>query len=232
MNQLTWLAENLDKGFHRIGQIEILHGVQLPANGKSNVVYVLCHELDIATVKMTAGSPPDFIVAIGPDLARDLSTYSPENEYRFTKGQMNLRRNWVMHLQSLDELLLALEGFYPASFALWVAQQRGSLEVQNLRDKLNRQTGMYRFARSISNAGAQQLIQDVCGPEHQCAKKILWQIDAETPLVDSAASRFDGIGSGLSEPHAIPLLCREACNHFVAECRKVSKMEFEQKAAQ
>jgi hypothetical protein len=232
MNQLSWLSEQLAKGFHRIGQIEILHGDQKPANDRSDVTYVLCHELDIEVVKSTKGLPSDFIIATGPDRARELSTYSPENEYRFTKGQMNLRRNWVMHLQSLQELLLALEGFYPSSFALWVAQQRGSLEVQNLRDKLNRQTGMYRFARSISNEGAQQLIQNVCGPEHQCAKKILWQIDEGNPLDDSAASRFNGIGSGLAEPQAIPLLCREACNHFVAECRKVSKLEFEQKAQQ
>jgi sirohydrochlorin cobaltochelatase len=102
--------------------------------------------------------------------------------------------------------------------------------VQTLRDKLNRQTGMYRFARSISNEGAQKLVQRVCGPAHQCAKKILWQIDADTPLEESEASRFNGIGSGLAEPHAIPLLCREACNHFVAECRKESKKEFEAKA--
>jgi hypothetical protein len=59
----------------------------------------------------------------------------------------------------------------------------------------------------------------------------LWKIDENTPLVDSEASRFNGIGSGLAEPQAIPLLCREACNHFVAECRKVSKREFEAKAA-
>jgi hypothetical protein len=31
---------------------------------------------------------------------------------------------------------------------------------------------------------------------------------------------------------AIPLLCREACNHFVAECRKAAKAEFDAKAPQ
>ena len=135
-----------------------------------------------------------------------------------------------MHLDSMEELLAAIEGFYPSSFGLWVAQQRGTLQVENLRVKLARQTGMYRFAGSISDAGAQQLVQDVCGPAHQCAKKILWQLDQDTPLDNSEASRFNGIGSGLTEPNAIPLLCREACNHFVAECRKISKREFEQKS--
>ena len=51
MNQLSWLSEQLAKGFHRIGQIEILHGDQKPANDRSDVTYVLCHELDIEVVK-------------------------------------------------------------------------------------------------------------------------------------------------------------------------------------
>ncbi len=97
--------------------------------------------------------------------------------------------------------------------------------MQHLRDKLDRQTGMYKFARNLSTEGAQRLVQEVCGPGNCCVKKILWQIDADTPLEDSKASRFPG-HLGAAE-RSIPLLCREACNHFVAECRKASKKEFE-----
>jgi hypothetical protein len=88
---------------------------------------------------------------------------------------------------------------------------------------------MYRFARNISDEGAQKLVQTVCGPAHQCAKRILWNITQDTPLEDSEASRFNGIPGNVPETEAIPLLCREACNHFVAECRRVAKQEFEQK---
>jgi hypothetical protein len=42
-----------------------------------------------------------------------------------------LRRQWVMHLATIEELLAAIEGFYPASFGLWVAQQRGTLQVES-----------------------------------------------------------------------------------------------------
>ena len=230
MTLLQWLEHLLSQGFHRAGQIEILHGAALPA-GAVDHFCVLCHEDDREAVIATPGHSEGFVVVTDPQQARDISTYSDANEYRFTKGQLNLKRQWVMHLSSIEELLAAIEGFYPASFGLWVAQQRGTLQVENLRDKLRRQTGMYRFAGSISNDGAQQLVQEVCGPAHQCAKKILWQLDESTPLDDSEASRFNGIGSGLTEPRAIPLLCREACNHFVAECRKVSKREFEQKSS-
>lgn len=223
MTQLDWLKQLLDRGFHRMGQLEII-----PATNGS---YWLCHEEDRDVILQSAGAPADFLITADPYQAREISTYSADNEYRFTKGQTNLRRGWMMKLKDTCALLAALDGFYPACFGLWVAQQRDTLEVQTLRDKLNRQTGMYRFARSISDEGAQELVQKVCGPAHQCAKKILWKIDENTPLADSDASRFNGVSSGLPEPLAIPLLCREACNHFVAECRKVSKREFEAKAS-
>jgi hypothetical protein len=56
-------------------------------------------------------------------------------------------------------------------------------------------------------------------------KKILWRIAAATPLAESEASRFPGVLPGVAPAAAIPLLCQEACNHFVAECRKVAKAE-------
>jgi hypothetical protein len=88
---------------------------------------------------------------------------------------------------------------------------------------------MYRFARTISDAGANALVEKVCGPAHQCARRILWRLDADTPLADNEASRYNGIPGGTPENQAIPLLCREACNHFVAECRKAAKAEYEQR---
>ena len=68
-------------------------------------------------------------------------------------------------------------------------------------------------------------------PDTSVQKRILWQIDSQTPLEDSEASRFNGIPGDIPESEAIPLLCREACNHFVAECRKAAKAEFESKSA-
>jgi 4Fe-4S iron-sulfur cluster binding domain/DR2241 stabilising domain len=227
MNLDQILAFQISLGFHRIGQVEILHNKTLPIIADSSVQFVLCHQDDREEVALNLGMPNNFRVETDSQQARDISICTDDGEYRFTKGQTNLKRGWVIHVRNIYDLRLALEGLYPASFSLWVAQQRGILEPLYLRDKLNRQTGMYRYARSISNEGAQMLIQKICGPAHQCAKKILWEIDHETPLENSAASQFDGISSGLPYPKAIPLLCQEACNHFVAECRKQAKVEFE-----
>lgn len=216
------LRELLRNGIHRIGELELLTDVY-------GFSYAICHMADaeLATEPAFGGLE----VHEGPADARDLSTYGLDGSYRFTKGQVNLKRGWVMPLETPEDLRIALDQFYPACVGLFLAQEGGTLEIETLRDKLNRQTGMYRFARSISDAGAQKLVQEVCGPAHQCAKKILWKLDATTSLDDSEASRFNGIPSDLPESEAIPLLCREACNHFVAECRKAAKAEFDEKAA-
>lgn len=223
MTQAQYLRHAVRSGIHRIGQIEIQENV-------CEFAYLLSHEADADLSGQPAFGGLDH--HHGPDAARDLGTHSEDGEYRFTKGQTNLRRGWVLTLDSEHDLRAALDLFYPACVGLWKAHTEGTLDVENLRDKLNRQTGMYRFARSISDDGAQTLVQRVCGPAHSCAKRILWKIDDTTPLADSEASRFNGIPADLPESRAIPLVCREACNHFVAECRKAAKAEFDAKAAQ
>lgn len=216
MSLLQELIQTLESGVHRVGQLEI-------QTFESIGRFILHHADDSDRWKQT--NHGGLKRHEGSDAARDLSVYSDEGEYRFAKAQTNLGRGWYLELDSPAELLRALDLFYPAALGLWVASRRGELDVQNLRDKLNRQTGMYRFARNLSDAGAQRLVREVCGPAHQCARKILWQLDERTPLEDSEASRYNGIPGDLPESEAIPLLCREACNHFVAECRKASKEE-------
>jgi sirohydrochlorin cobaltochelatase len=218
-NPISNQLENLLKsGVHRIGQLEI-------QTTDSIHQYTICHEEDLSGSQQAEFG--GLTIHDGPADARNLSTYAEDGTYRFTKGQTNLKPGWVMLLKNVDELRTALDHFYPACTGLFLAQKSGLLEVEYLRDKLNRQTGMYRFARSISNEGAQRLVEKVCGPAHQCAKKILWKIDENTPLEDNEASRFNGIPGNVPENEAIPLLCREACNHFVAECRKAAKAEFD-----
>lgn len=218
----TFIAEQVASGVNRIGQIEIISEDGHPP-------YRLCHAGDREAA--LAGDGGGLEIYQGPDGAREISTWGEDCEYRFSKASENLRRGWLMLLADAEQLRAALDGFHPAALGLWRSELRGDTLAQNLREKLDRQTGMYRYARNISDQGAQRLVREVCGPAHQCAKRILWRIDAQTPLEDSAASRFRGVADGVEEARAIPLLCREACNHFVAECRKVSKREVEEKQA-
>jgi 4Fe-4S iron-sulfur cluster binding domain/DR2241 stabilising domain len=208
----TWIQN----GIRQIGELSI-------QSNDSNDCFVLSHQQDIHKTREPGYGGLE--IHEGPDDARDLSTHADDGSYRFVKAQTNMRSGWVMILKSAGDLRMALDHFYPASVGLHAAAEEGRLEIENLRDKLKRQTGMYRFARTISDAGAQRLVREVCGPAHQCARRILWQIDDQTPLDESEASRYPGIPDGANPEASIPLLCREACNHFVAECRRVAKEE-------
>ena len=210
------IQQIIANGARQIGELSIQTDASIDT-------YTLCHIQDRRTcTKPNFGGLETYH---GPNEARNISTYATDGSYRFAKAQTNLKRGWVIILKNERELRQALDLFYPAALGLFIAQKEDRIDVENLRDKLNRQTGMYRYARNISDAGAQKLAQEVCGPAHQCAKRILWQIDENTPLEDSEASRYNGIPGDTAEEKAIPLLCREACNHFVAECRRTSKAE-------
>lgn len=210
------LLELIRSGRRHIGEITIL-------NAEDG--FLLCHHLDAAEADQAGCGSLELHTSA--DAARDISTYDADGEYRYAKAQVNLKRGWAMTLSDETELLRALDLFYPAGVGIFLAREAGTLRVEHMRDKLNRQTGMYKFAGNISDEGAQTLIKDLCGPAHQCARRILWQIDEQTPLEDSEASRYNGVCSGGGEKSSIPLMCREACNHFVAQARKISKKEFE-----
>ena len=202
----------------RIGEIEI-------AVDESVSGYSLYHVSDRAL----AGDTGNLRIYDDPTNAREISTYAKDGTYRFAKGQVNLNQGWMLKLETIAQVQVALDLFYPAALGMYFAKQEGRLEIENLRPKLDRQTGMYRFAKTISDDGAQKLVEKICGPAHQCARKILWQIDEATPLAESPASRYDGIPFPDLNRESIPLLCREACNHFVTECRNAAREEFAKK---
>ena len=204
----------LASGIHRIGEIEI-------ESSDSSGCFKLCHAADVAR-RDTPGHD-GLAVYQGPAAARELGSFAEDGSYRFLKAQRNLRRGWVMVLSSVADLRLALDQFYPACVGLWLARQDGSLEVEHLRDKLQRQSSMYQRVRALSDAALQALVPNTCSGAIPCARRLLWQIDAHTPLLPSAASSCSGLPDDFPAAEAIPLLCREACNHFVAECLVAAK---------
>ena len=208
------LRQALATGIHRIGEIEIETNAAIDR-------FKLFHILDLERSKDLSGA--SLTVFTGASAARDLSSYAEDGSYRFLKGQRNLRRGWVLSLNSVAELRLALDHFYPACVGIWLAQQQGTLEVEHLRTKLERQSGMYQRVRTLSDASLQALVEKTCSPSVPCAKRLLWQLDAQTPLLPSPASRCKGLFNDLEAAGAIPLICREACNHFVAECLASTK---------
>ncbi len=163
--------------------------------------------------------------------------------YRQLKTAPNLRHGWRLELATVEELRRALDYFYPGRLVAFTAWNSGDLKTTALRETLDRQSGMYRVAAKISDPQINDLVADFCRSDGGCLRTILWKRDrngaiASTKLpkekfdpvcdqvVDDCNRRPTGDAcASHSEAATVPLLCQEACNLLVAECRKVVKSE-------
>jgi len=174
--------------------------------------------------------------------AIEIAKYDDAGNYRPLKTAPNLRHGWRLELDTLEELQRALDYFYPGRLAVFNAWKKGRLQTTPLRETLDRQSGMYRVAAKISDSQIDDLVAGFCRADGGCLRTILWKRDGEgaiastklpkqkfDPAYDQARVCSRGpVGdahASHSEAATVPLLCQEACNLLVAECRKVVKGE-------
>jgi sirohydrochlorin cobaltochelatase len=196
---------------------------------KTNDGFVLSHREDEAR--------NDLQTCRNAEEAVEIAKYDDVGSYRPLKTAPNLRRGWRLTLKTFEEVKRALEYFYPGRLAVFAAWKTGQLRTTNLRDTLGRQSGMYRIAANISDEHVDRLVGDFCRSDGGCLRTILWKRDQRgtVPSTQLPPEKFDpvydqaealgGPGSPTPATAAIPLLCQEACNLLVAECRKIVKGE-------
>jgi sirohydrochlorin cobaltochelatase len=167
--------------------------------------------------------------------AVEIAKYDDAGNYRPLKTAPNLRRGWRLELATVEELRRALDYFYPSRLAVFAAWKSGYLKTTGLRDTLDRQSGMYRVAAKISDPQINDLVAEFCRTDGGCLRTILWKRGrngaiASTKLPkekfdpDQCSRRPAGDArASHSEAATVPLLCQEACNLLVAECRKIVK---------
>jgi sirohydrochlorin cobaltochelatase len=180
--------------------------------------------------------------------ALDIVRYDDQGNYRPLKGAPNLCSGWELRLDSIAEVRQAIDYFYPAAFATWLAYNRGEVTPIDLRQILTRQTGMYRVTQKLTDSQAEELAGRFCQSRSGCLRTILWTVDGRVPQrylprskfdpqtdqraeqVESPTNGEDGrVDAGPAELSCsksghIPFLCVEACNLFVAEARKIVKV--------
>ena len=206
----TALASALIDSF-RFGQILIQ---------KKNGGYSLSHRDDEARDDLQGFQ--------NPDDAAEIARYDDEGNYRPLKTAPNLRHGWRLEVVDLAALRRALDYFYPGRLAMFAAWKANRFATTPLRETLDRQSGMYRVAAKISDQQIDDLVGNFCRSSDGCLRTILWKRDARgtVPSTKLPPEKFDPshdqTGRG---QRAIPLLCQEACNLLVNECRKVVKGE-------
>ena len=160
--------------------------------------------------------------------AIEIAKYDDAGKYRPLKTAPNLRRGWRLEVVDLGELQRALDYFYPGRLAVFAAWKQNRLTTTSLRETLDRQSGMYRVAAKISDAQVDDLVGNFCRSDGGCLRTILWKRERNGTIASTKlpGQKFDPSHdqTGRNEP-AMPLLCQEACNLLVAECRKVVKAE-------
>jgi hypothetical protein len=170
----------------------------------------------------------------------EIVRYDEQGNYRPLKGAPNLRTGWELRLESVPEVRQAIDYFYPGAFSTWLEFSRGKVTPIDLRQTLSRQTGMYRVTHKLTRLQAEELAARFCQSHSGCLRTILWTIDGKAPEKCLPGSKFDPRADQLverSQKHtqdgragaptcrpAIPVLCVEACNLFVAEARKIVKV--------
>jgi len=182
----------------------------------------------------------DLHVARGGEQAAEIARFDDAGNYRPLKTAPNLCHGWRLEVATLDDLRHALDYFYPGRLAVFAAWQEERLKTTALRETLARQSGMYRVAAKISDEQINDVVGTFCRSAGGCLRTILWRREASGSVASSKLppAKFDpncDQAQALSEPGSatpattdptvIPLLCQEACNLLVAECRKVVKAE-------
>jgi 4Fe-4S iron-sulfur cluster binding domain/DR2241 stabilising domain len=166
--------------------------------------------------------------------AIQIAKFDDAAKYRPLKTAPNLCHGWRLEVTTIQELRRALEYFYPGRPAAFAAWQNGLLSTTTLRETLDRQSGMYKIAARISDDQINDLVGHFCRSDGGCLRTIRWQRDAlgtvsstKLPPVkfDPGYDQARALGRQRSSPvgatAVLPLLCQEACNLLVSECRKV-----------
>lgn len=158
--------------------------------------------------------------------AREIAQFDAGGAFRPLKTAPTLRRGWVLRLRTIGEVREALEAFYPAMLGVLLAHERGVLHATNLRETLGRQSGMYAGAKNVSDAQADALAGECCRSDGKCLKTILWKIAPGVSFTSLPREKFNPAANQLGDSvPAIPLLCHEACNLYVAAARQAVKNE-------
>ena len=193
---------------------------QLLIQRTSSGGFALCHRDDENT--------RDLEILRKPDDAVEIARYDDAGKYRPLKTAPNLKHGWRLEVVDLNELRRALDYFYPGRLAMLAVWTENRLSTTPLRETLDRQSGMYRVAAKISDKQINDVVGDFCRSDGGCLRTILWKRDASGAISSTRLpsekfdSSHDQAGRGQD---AVPLLCQEACNLLVAECRKVVKGE-------
>ena len=190
------------------GQLRIT--VSLDGNGGR--CYDLRHVDDAETAASDLESHDD------PLAARELARLDERGRYRPLKTAPSLAGGWVFPELGPDELVQAVDFFYPATIANWHQEREGTLDVTHWTETTGRQTGIYGIVETWDRGeghGHAEWVAEACCVDSQCLKRREWEYDEETDLETPAGEAV--------------FPCREPCSLVISATRRFLKTDSEQR---
>ncbi len=151
--------------------------------------------------------------------AREIALTDDAGNFRALKTAPTLRRGWRLVVAE-NKIESALDAIYPGAPGLWQHYLRGTLKPVPLRETLGRQTGMYRFANTISDDDAERMIACECDAKTKCLRRITWGLTDTAPLAPLLSDKLPPAKPAQDNP---VLICVEACTHLVSAAREIAR---------
>jgi hypothetical protein len=138
---------------------------------------VLCspstHGIDLRHVR-DAGRPDTELQPLAPLALGAWAETTSRGAFRPNRSAPTLRSGWRCHVATDADLHEALEQLYPGALADWHAWESGTATTTSFREFVDRQAGMYRVTRNLTDAGADAAAQAGCC-RALCLRRRCWR---------------------------------------------------------
>lgn len=127
-----------------------------------------------------AGASAESLRPLCPDELASWAELTESGAFRPNKAAPTLRRGWICTLTSRSDLESALDTLYPGALADWYAARNDPNAALPFRTFVNRQTGMYRGVRNVTDAQAAEITRTACHAQF-CLRRRLWEVPGLGP---------------------------------------------------
>lgn len=189
---------------NELGKEKIIAQLLIRQIGQSALSYELLHKSD-------AHKTENELKVLKLEDAQFYLSFTDTSVFRPIKGAPDMRSGWRLVVQNHEELELALQAVYPGFVSdNYAVKKIDPIPVTSYTAFADRQTGMYRNARLLTDERAQQAVEACCGAT-RCLKRRYWSV---TGLDADAA---------VGQKSEIP--CLEPCAVMLEWGRKVVRMD-------
>jgi sirohydrochlorin cobaltochelatase len=133
--------------------------------------------------------PLDSTKAILLDTPASLRKHIRENPFRPLASSCDLKRDWLVYVDSVNEIPAIVETIYPGAVQEWAALENNSFVAETLETRIARQQGIFAKIDHEDEATIAHFVSGVCG---RCIKAPLWyeQKDTQNTIPCTSACNY------------------------------------------